>query len=128
MTVEEYAKVLKDDNPSTCCPGGVLEVSLFADMMHANVTVYREATDNIDMCVKSEECSICMASEAPTIYLLRTNDGIRYTEVKFTKKSKLWNDVVEQLESELQGLKVEDLKRLYTHISKNLENQQRLCD
>ena len=123
LTVEEHAKVMKGDKPSTCCPGGTFEVSLFSDVMHVNVTVYCEATDNIEMCVKSEECSIYMASEAPTIHLLRTNDGTCYNKVKFTKNTKLWDDTVEQLESELQGLKVEDLKRLYTHISKNLEDQ-----
>ena len=40
LTVEEHAKVLKDDNPSTCCRGRALEVSFFADIMHVNVTVY----------------------------------------------------------------------------------------
>ena len=45
------------------------------------------------------------------------------TKLSSPKNAKLWDDVVEQLESELQGLKVEDLKRLYTHISKNLEDQ-----
>ena len=104
-----------------------MEVSLFTDMMHFNVTIYCEATDNSDMCVKSEECSICIGSEAPTIYLLRTNDGTCYNEVRFTKHAKWWDDVTEHLERELQGLKVEDLKRLYIHVSKNLEDQKRLC-
>ena len=94
MTVEEYATVLRGDNPNTGCPGGALEVSLFTDMMHVNATVYFETTNNIDMCVKSEECSICMESEAPNIYLLRTNDGTCYNEVKFTKNAKSWDDVV----------------------------------
>ena len=47
LTGEEHAKVLKDDKPSTCCPGGALKVGLFADMMHINVTVYCKATDII---------------------------------------------------------------------------------
>ena len=100
LTVEEYEKVLNGDNPSTCCPGGVFEVMLFADMMHVNVTVYCEATDNIDMCVKNVECSICMASKAPTRYLLCTYDGTCYNMVKFTKHAKLWDNVVDRLERE----------------------------
>ena len=63
-----------------------------------------------------------MASEALAICLLSTNDGTCYNKVKFTKNAKFRDDVVEQLQSELQDLKVEDLKRLYTHISKNLED------
>ena len=56
-------------------------------MMHINVIVYCEDTDNIDMCVKNEECSIDMAGEAPTIYILCTHDGTYYNEVKFMNRN-----------------------------------------
>ena len=64
-----------------------------------------------------------MSSEATTIYVLRTNNGTYYNSIEFVKHDKSLDDDVEQLERELRGLKVEYLKTLYTHMSKNVEER-----
>ena len=46
-----------------------------------------------------------------------------YNGTEFIKHAKALGYIVERLERELQGLKVEDLKKLHTHVSNNLEER-----
>ena len=88
------------------------------------MAVYCEDIDNVDRCVENEECCIYMSSEAPTIYVLHINNGTYYNSIEFIKHAKALDDAVEKLERGLRGLKVEDLKKLYTHISNSLEERK----
>jgi hypothetical protein len=89
--------------------------------MHVNVTVCCDSIYNVDMCVKNEDICICIESKVPGIHILMGNDGTCYNGVEFIKHSKSLNNVAEQLERELRGLKVEYCNKLYTHISNHLE-------
>ena len=79
--------------------------------------------ENSDLCLEMEEwCINNLVQYMKRPVVSTRNEG--HTPASFCKKTdELWNDVIEQLGRELRGLNAEDLKKLYTHISKNLEER-----
>ena len=139
-SVDDYVENMKIHTPWKCCWGDSLEIRLMSKMCSSNIAVYVD-----------EDPSSCSGSlklrdvaeqgpQCPTIYLLYTNGCTHYkTIVNYSKNpprcdglfsnpivqssSEAKLTFVEQLVSELGGMKLDDLKSLYTNVSRSLEER-----
>ena len=123
-TLEDYVQVMKVDTPNQCCWGDSLETRLIANMASVNIAVYCDNVENNCSELNLREF-IEIDASFPTIYLLYTNMCTHYkamipNEQKVPKMSLLHKEIVDQLVSELKGLKFDDLKKLYNNVSQSL--------
>ena len=125
-SIEDYTKAMRDATPHKCIWGSILEIYVISNLYSLNVALYSNNTGDGNTFTLFS--SIFVAPEAPTIYLLHTNDATHFNRIcdirqnylqqpKLTSVSGNCSQFLCQIKSELNGMK------LYNNVSLTLPDQ-----
>ena len=124
-SVDEYIENMKIHTPWKCCWGDSLEIKLMSKMCSANIVVYVDGDTSSSTLTLRE--TVIQGPECPTIYILYTNGGTHYKTIVGQHKVQIQQPLIEakfsfvnQLVSELRGMKLNDLKSLYANVSNSV--------
>ena len=131
-TIEDYAKTMRDDTPYKCVWGSILEIYVISNLYSLNVAIYSDRTRGGNTFTLLD--SVFVGSEARTIYLLHTNGGTHFNRIcgirqehlqqpKSTSASENRSQFLYQLKSELNGMRLKDLRSLYNNVSLSLPDR-----
>ena len=131
-SIKDYAETMKDGTPHKCIWGSILEIYVISNLYSLNVAVYSERTRGGNTFNLID--SVFVGPEAPTIYLLHTNGGTHFNRIcrvqqdhlqqpKPTSVSENCSQFLCQLKSELNGMRLKDLRSLYNNVLLALPDQ-----